>query len=131
MKPLFSFALAVATLAIGQAQAPQKPVALFDGRSFAGWEGDIKGTWRIQDGALVGGSQTAQVPRNEFLCTTKTYGDFELKVTFKLTGDKTWKATTFELKDARLLGSQNGGADCRIVAEAKEFAVAKVTVNRH
>jgi len=28
------------------------------------------------------------VPRNEFLCTTKTYGDFELKVTFKLVGDK-------------------------------------------
>ena len=28
------------------------------------------------------------MPRNEFLCTTKTYGDFELKVKFKLLGDK-------------------------------------------
>ena len=28
------------------------------------------------------------MPRNEFLCTTKTYGDFELKVVFKLTGDR-------------------------------------------
>ena len=86
MKPLCSFALAVATLAIGQAQAPQKPVALFDGRSFAGWEGDIKGTWRIQDGAIVGGSQTAQVPRNEFLTTTRPFGDFVLRVRFRLVG---------------------------------------------
>ena len=86
MKPLFSFALAVVTLAIGQAQAPQKPVALFDGRSFAGWEGDIKGTWRVQDGAIVGGSQTAQVPRNEFLTTTRSFGDFVLRVRFRLVG---------------------------------------------
>jgi hypothetical protein len=86
MKPLFSFALAVATLAIGQAQAPQKPVALFDGRSFAGWDGDIKSTWRIQDGAIVGGSQTAQVPRNEFLTTTRSFGDFVLRVRFRLVG---------------------------------------------
>ena len=86
MKPLFSLALAVATLAIGQAQAPQKPVALFDGRSFAGWEGDIKGTWRIQDGAIVGGSQTVQVPRNEFLTTTRSFGDFVLRVRFRLVG---------------------------------------------
>ena len=86
MKPLFSFAFAVATLAIGQAQAPQKPVALFDGRSFAGWEGDIKGTWRVQDGAIVGGSQTAQVPRNEFLTTTRSFGDFVLRVRFRLVG---------------------------------------------
>ena len=28
------------------------------------------------------------MPRNEFLCTTKTFGDFELKVKFKLLGDK-------------------------------------------
>ena len=88
MKPLFSLALAVATLAIGQAQAPQKPVALFDGRSFAGWEGDIKGTWRIQDGAIVGGSQTAQVPRNEFLTTTRSFGDFVLRVRFRLVGSE-------------------------------------------
>ena len=86
MKPLLSLALAVGALAIGQAQAPQKPVALFDGRSFAGWEGDIKNTWRIQDGAIVGGSQTVQVPRNEFLTTTRSFGDFVLRVRFKLVG---------------------------------------------
>src|SRR5215218_1117133 len=61
---------------------------LFNGKDLAGWEGDTAKTWRVEDGAIVGGSLDAVVPRNEFLCTTKTYGDFELKVTFKLLGDR-------------------------------------------
>lgn len=60
---------------------------LFDGKSLDGWEGDLK-TWRVEDGSIVGGSLENNVPRNEFLCTTKTYGDFELKLKFKLMGDK-------------------------------------------
>ena len=64
---------------------PTKP---FDGKTLAGWEGDTKNTWRIEDGAIVGGSLDTTVPRNEFLCTTKSYGDFELKVKFKLIGDR-------------------------------------------
>src|ERR1700680_4517029 len=67
-------------------RAESKP--LFDGKTFAGWEGDTAKTWRIEDGAIVGGSLEAVVPRNEFLCTTKGYGDFELKVKFKLLGDR-------------------------------------------
>jgi hypothetical protein len=65
-----------------------QPKSLFDGKSLDGWEGDTKNTWRIEDGAIVGGSLDKVVPRNEFLCTTKTYGDFELKVVFKLVGDR-------------------------------------------
>ncbi|MBY0228585.1 MAG: DUF1080 domain-containing protein [Gemmataceae bacterium] len=65
-----------------------KPVPLFDGKTLAGWEGDTKKTWRVEDGAIVGGSLEAVVPRNEFLCTTKSYGDFELTLKFKLLGDK-------------------------------------------
>ena len=62
------------------------PIPLFDGKSLAGWEGDEK-TWRIEDGAIVGGSLETNVPRNEFLCTTKTYDHFELTLKFKLLGD--------------------------------------------
>ena len=65
--------------------AQPKPVALFDGKSFAGWEGDLA-IFRIQDGAIVGGSLESKVARNEFLCTTKTYGDFELRLKVKLLG---------------------------------------------
>jgi hypothetical protein len=86
MKSLFSLALAVVMLPVGQAQGPKKPVALFDGRSFSGWEGETKSTWRIQDGAIVGGSLTVQVPRNEFLTTTRSFADFVLRVKFKLVG---------------------------------------------
>jgi len=79
----------VMTLVLGSVTAvDDKPFALFDGKSFEGWEGDTEKTWKIEDGAIVGGSLETTVPRNEFLCTKKSYGDFELKVKFKLTGDK-------------------------------------------
>jgi len=83
-----SLAAFILTLATAVTAADPKPVALFDGKDFAGWDGDTEKTWKIEDGVIVGGSLTEVVPRNEFLCTTKTYGDFELKVTFKLVGDK-------------------------------------------
>ena len=59
---------------------------LFDGKSFQGWEGDTDKTFRIQDGAVVAGSLSAKVPRNEFLCTRKSYKDFLLRVKFRLLG---------------------------------------------
>jgi hypothetical protein len=67
--------------------AAAEPMQLFDGKTLAGWEGDTKNTWRIEEGAIVGGSLDTVVPRNEFLCTKKTFADFELKVKFKLLGD--------------------------------------------
>jgi hypothetical protein len=57
-------------------------------------------------------------------------GAYSRSSKIQLVGDRTWKTATLELKDARWLGSQNGGADFRIMAEAKEFAVGKVTVSR-
>jgi hypothetical protein len=86
MKLLLSYTLAIAVAGFGPFQTRQKPVALFDGKTFTGWEGDTKTTWRIQDGALVGGSLSTQVPRNEFLTTTRSFGDFVLRVKFKLVG---------------------------------------------
>jgi hypothetical protein len=73
-------------VAVGGAGARERGKRLFDGKSFAGWEGDTAQTWRIEDGALVGGSLTETVPRNEFLATTREYGDFELTLEVKLTG---------------------------------------------
>ena len=59
---------------------------LFDGQTFAGWEGDTKKSFRIEDGAIIGGSLKEKVPRNEFLCTTRSYTNFVLRVKFKLLG---------------------------------------------
>ena len=86
MNLLMPSLLALAGLALPLLQPAQKPVSLFDGRTFTGWEGDTKSTWRIQDGAIVGGSLSTQVPRNEFLTTTRSFGDFVLRVKFKLVG---------------------------------------------
>jgi hypothetical protein len=62
-----------------------KPVSLFDGKTFDGWEGNLD-VFRIEDGAIVGGSLSKDVAHNEFLCTKKEYGDFELRLKFKLVG---------------------------------------------
>jgi hypothetical protein len=59
---------------------------LFDGKTFKGWEGNLN-LFRIEDGAIVGGTLKEKIARNEFLCTTEEYGDFELRVKFKLLGD--------------------------------------------
>ncbi len=71
------------------AEKDEKPadgfVAIFDGKTFDGWEGD-KAVFRIEEGAIVGGSMKKGLPRNEFLCTAKEYGDFELRLKFKLLG---------------------------------------------
>ncbi len=66
--------------------AAANPVPLFDGKTFTGWEGDTGTVWRIEDGALVAGSLTAKQEKNNFLATTKTYGDFEITLKWKLEG---------------------------------------------
>jgi hypothetical protein len=68
-----------------QTAREQKPRAIFDGRTFEGWEGNLK-IFRIEDGSIVGGLLKEKIARNEFLCTTKTYGDFELRLKVKLLG---------------------------------------------
>lgn len=61
-------------------------VSLFDGETFTGWEGNLE-VFRIEDGAIVGGNLKQGLPHNEFLCTTREYGDFELRLKFKLLGE--------------------------------------------
>jgi hypothetical protein len=68
------------------ASAAEKPVRLFDGKTFRGWEGDTNKSFRIQDGAIVAGTMDAKIPRNEFLCTTRNYTNFVLRLQFKLMG---------------------------------------------
>jgi hypothetical protein len=59
---------------------------LFDGKTFAGWEGDTNKFWRIENGAFVGGTLKEKIPHNDFLCTTKQFGNFDLRLKFKLVG---------------------------------------------
>ena len=90
MRSILAFlCLAVLTTPVLAADKPAdqaKFVPLFDGKTLDGWEGNLK-VFRIQDGAVVGGDMNKALPHNEFLCTTKHYGDFELRLKFKLLGN--------------------------------------------
>ncbi len=93
------FLVALMVLAAGSAAcdatADEKPAAkkrsdagfqpIFNGKDLSGWEGN-KELWQVRDGMIVGDSQG--IRHNEFLATTKKYGDFELRLEFKLHGGK-------------------------------------------
>ena len=77
-------AFIIALLSFGSvAQAGLVP--LFDGRSLAGWEGDAV-IWRAVDGVLVAGCPDVVQPYNDFLCTLKEYGDFDLQFEYSRGG---------------------------------------------
>lgn len=87
MKFLVSLLVAIAFVTGCQtkSEAP-KYERIFDGRTSAGWDGDFDKTWRIRDGAFVGGSLETTVPRNEFVATAAQYTNFVLRLEFKLLG---------------------------------------------
>jgi Domain of Unknown Function (DUF1080) len=80
----------------------QKETSLFDGKTFSGWEGDTINTWRIENGAIVGGSTEKTVPHNDFLCTTRTYANFILKLKIKLTGNEGFINSGIQFRSKRL-----------------------------
>jgi hypothetical protein len=75
--------LAVAVLWAAAASAAE-PVSLFDGKTFAGWNGDTAKTWRIEEGEIVAGSPDKAAPRNEFLATDREFENFELTLEYRM-----------------------------------------------
>ncbi|MCB1212103.1 MAG: DUF1080 domain-containing protein, partial [Verrucomicrobiales bacterium] len=63
-----------------------EPVALFDGKTLDGWDFD-PAIWRVEDGMITGGSTTDKIKENYFICTKKSYQNFELKLKIKVSGD--------------------------------------------
>ena len=85
-------------------------VALFDGKSLDGWEGNLD-VFAIRDGAIVGGSLKELVARNEFLTTPKEYGDFEMTFEVKVddalnSGVQIRSVSKPEIKNSRVHGPQ-------------------------
>ncbi len=87
--------LAISLLALGQSRP------LFAGQTFAGWEGDTNRTWRIVDGAFVGGSLERTIPRNEFLATHQSFTNFVLKLKFKLVGTEGFVNAGVQIRSVR------------------------------
>lgn len=74
-------------LRAGTTVAARASLPLFDGKSLEGWEGD-PAWFRVEDGAVVAGTLAKPIPQNEFLCTTREYGDFELRLKVRLDDGK-------------------------------------------
>ncbi len=83
---LFISVVLLALLLIPAAAYQRGAKPLFDGTSFKGWEGNLN-IFRIENGAITGGSLKGSLAHNEFLCTTEEYDDFELRLKVKLIGD--------------------------------------------
>ncbi|MGB7328148.1 MAG: family 16 glycoside hydrolase [Rubripirellula sp.] len=85
-------------------------VSLFDGKSLNGWSTkNGTATYRVDEGAIVG--KTAQGSPNSFLCTEKSYSNFEL--TFEVFDDVNLNSgvqirsrSTADFKDGRVHGPQ-------------------------
>jgi poly(3-hydroxybutyrate) depolymerase/prenyltransferase beta subunit len=58
---------------------------LVDAKDLTGWEGD-KDLWSVRDGLLIGHSPG--IKHNEFLATTRPYGDFVLSLNFRMVDGK-------------------------------------------
>jgi catechol 2,3-dioxygenase-like lactoylglutathione lyase family enzyme len=79
--------LAPAKEAIGTVSAVgnEREKPLFDGRTLAGWEGNTD-NWRFEDGVIVAGALDRRQPHNEFLATTADFGNFDLRLQYKVEG---------------------------------------------
>jgi hypothetical protein len=79
-----------------------EPAALFDGKTFSGWEGNTDGVWRIAEGALTAGSLEKKQEKNDFLATTKEYGDFELTLKWRLEGTEGFVNGGVQIRSKRI-----------------------------
>jgi len=76
-------ALLAAAASSASTEEQKDATPLFDGKSLEGWEGN-EALFRVEDGAIVAGTLEKKIPHNEFLCTIKRYGDFELRMKVKV-----------------------------------------------
>jgi hypothetical protein len=102
---LFFYLFTLLLLSIDQ--YPKEVVSLFDGFTFNGWEGDTLKTWRIEDNMIIGGSLKKNVPENNFLCTSRSYGNFILKFKIRLVGQEGFINAGLQFRSVRATNPSN------------------------
>jgi len=95
LKTLSSLLIMLGLLAGCSTQSSE--IVLFDGHSFEGWEGPLE-SFRIEDGSIVAGTLSAPIPKNQFLSTKEIFDDFELRLKFKMIGEKVNAGIQFRTK---------------------------------
>ncbi len=98
----FYFILLVFLISSCKEYQENKSTVLFDGKTFNGFEGDTLETWRIENGAIVGGSLNETVPNNDFLCTDRSFVNFSLKLKIKLIGHDGFINSGIQFRSKRL-----------------------------
>lgn len=113
-RPLIVISICLLTLGLASCQtkditqniAPEDDgfIALFDGQTLLGWEGDE--TWfRVEDGAIVAGSAQRPVTDTVFLNTTRSYYNFELTYELKLLGSRERGNGGVQIRSERVAGT--------------------------
>lgn len=87
MRAFSILVLAVFSLtAMPTARAGGEP--LFDGKTLTGWDYD-PAVWRVEKGIMTGGSLTEKIKENYFICTNRSFQNFDLRLKIKCSGDPT------------------------------------------
>ena len=107
MKQTLGLLILSLSISLAFAAEKAKQVSLFDGKTFQGWEGDTNKTWRIADGAIVGGTLNEKVPRNEFVATKRSYTNFVLRLKFKLVGTEGFVNGGVQIRSQRTANPPN------------------------
>jgi hypothetical protein len=84
------------------ADAEEGFVALFNGKDLTGWEGDEK-LWVVEDGQIAG--KSPGIKHNDFLATKERFGDFVLKLRFKLVETSKGANSGVQFRTERVKGS--------------------------
>jgi len=93
---------------------PQGFKRLFDGKTLRGWKGRPT-LWKVTGGVIQGQtSAEAKLKHNDFLYTEKEYGDFELRLKFRLANHNSGvQVRSVVHKDFRVTGYQADIAESR------------------
>jgi hypothetical protein len=102
---MFLCALAISPLQ-SMSNAEEAKSDFLGGKDLQGWEGLMK-HWSVKDGALVGTTYPDGNSFNTFLCSKKTYKDFELKFQVKLQG-KGWPGNSGVQIRSKIIDTQDG-----------------------
>src|SRR5690349_13568296 len=83
-----AFAIGVGVLSLAcqtissHSNSKEKWQNLFDGKTLNGWHALPGGSWKVEDGILVGRSEVTE-ERHGILVSDKEYKNFEIEVVFK------------------------------------------------